>query len=456
MLASLPEPERAKAIRDLTDKQAEDLLYDWKFWARPKQLAPLGDWAVWIIRAGRGFGKTRSGSGWLQQRAMEQPGRWMALIAKTPADARDYNIEGPGGLLRNIHPDLRPSYEVSKRRVTWPNGSWATIYSDEEPDQLRGFSGDTAWLDEFAKFKHPVECWDNLQFGMREASNDRPRCMITTTPRPLKILTKIERRDDTVVTVGNSYENRSNLDPNWFNRTIAAYEGSRWGRQEIHAEILDDVPGALWTQRNIDRNRLDDPKHVKPLERLVVAIDPAITSGDSAAETGIIAGGIDESGHGYVLADASMRGTPDEWARAAVALYRKYEADRIVAEVNQGGEMVAHVIRSVAPDVPVTMVRASRGKMVRAEPISALYEQDRVSHVGMFPELEDQMLSFVPENVAEEARAAKKRDDADGYKDRVDALVWCMASLFDAMVNHRDWRDEPQELPVTPGGPGGY
>jgi hypothetical protein len=257
-LALLPTPRRLNIIQTLTNEQALDVFHDWQgFWARAKQLAPSGDWSTWVLRAGRGFGKTRTGAGWVQERALQHPGRWIALVARTPADARDYMIEGPGGFLRNAHPRLAPVYEVSKRRLTWPNGSWGTIYSDDEPDQLRGFSGDTAWLDEFAKFQNPEETWTNLEFGMREASNDRPRKVVTTTPRPIPILKRIERLPSTVVVTGTSHENRSNLDPRWFADTISRHEATRIGRQEIRAEILEDVPGALWTRAMLDQARLD-------------------------------------------------------------------------------------------------------------------------------------------------------------------------------------------------------
>lgn len=246
-LASLPESDRSRLIRELTATELIALDSDWKFWARPKQLPPPGDWLTWLLQTGRGFGKSRAGGGWTQSRAMESPGRWCALIAKTPADARDVMIEGPAGILRNAPPHERPIYESSKRRVTWPNGSWGTLYSSEEPDQLRGFSGDTAWLDEFGKYANPREVWDNLQFGMREVSADRPRVCITTTPRPLPILEEIENKATTVTVFGTSYENRANLAPEWFDSTIAAYEGTRLGRQEIHGERLEDVEGRVYS-----------------------------------------------------------------------------------------------------------------------------------------------------------------------------------------------------------------
>jgi phage terminase large subunit-like protein len=446
LLALLPASERKAHLASLTDAQALELLWDWRFWARPKQLPPLGDWATWIIRAGRGFGKTRSGGGWVHERAMEYPGRWMALIARNSADARDYMIEGPGGILKNTRPRDRPIFEVSKRRVTWPNGSWGTIYTDEDPDQIRGFSGDTAWLDEFAKYKHPEDVWSNLEFGMREASTDQPRKIITTTPRPLLVLKRIEQASDTTVVVGSSYENRSNLDPKWFANTLERYRGTRLGRQEIEAEILDDVPGALWSRRSLDdnRKRIAD---VPPLVRVKVAIDPSITSGESSAETGISVGGIAANKHGFLLEDASLRGSPDEWARRAIAMYRKYEADGIVAEANQGGEMVERVIRAVDPNVPVKLVRATRGKYIRAEPVSSLYEQGRISHVGTFPELEDQMIAFTPESAADRRPGESP--------DRVDSVVWLWTDLFDDMVlPQREERDMEDDWRSGRRGPG--
>jgi hypothetical protein len=246
-LASLSESARTAVIQQLTATELEALEYDWHFWARPKQLPPPGDWLTWLLQTGRGFGKSRAGGGWVHRRAMESPGRWCALVAKTPADARDVMIEGPAGILRNAPPHERPEYEPSKRRVTWPNGSWGTLYSSEEPDQLRGFSGDTAWLDEFGKYANPREVWDNLQFGMREVSNDRPRVCITTTPRPLPILEEIEEKPTTVTVKGSSYENRANLAPEWFSETLSAYEGTRLGRQEIHGERLEDVEGRVYS-----------------------------------------------------------------------------------------------------------------------------------------------------------------------------------------------------------------
>lgn len=380
------------------------------------------DSASELYLCGRGMvptHNTRSGSNFVHQRAMQQPGRWIAMIAKTPADARDYMIEGPGGILKNTRPNERPHYEPSKRRLTWPNGSWATIYSDEEPDQLRGFSGDTAWLDEFAKFRYAKEVWDNLQFGMRERSNDRPRILISTTPRPIKILNDIAKDRSTVVIDGSSYENRDNLDPSWF-ANLAKYEGTRFGRQEIHGEVLEDVSGALWTRDSIERLRVAESD--KPtMRRIIVAIDPSASSDEDSDEAGVVVCGLGQDGEGYVLADASGRMSPTQWAQKAIQLYEEFEADLIVGEVNNGGEMIETTLRVLKPGVAYKAITASRGKVLRAEPVSTLYERSLVHHVGAFPALEDQMCAFTLD---------WNRVSAGYSPDRVDALVYALTELM--------------------------
>ena len=436
-----------KLKESLTDEEAAALAYDWSSWARPKQLAPPGDWDGWLMLAGRGGGKTRAGAEWVRAEVEANRAGRIALIAETAADGRDVLVEGESGLLAVSPPWNRPAYEPSKRRLTWPNGAIATLYDATEPDHLRGPQHDLAWSDETAKYRYAQEVWDNLLLGLRLGT--KPRWMSTTTPRPIKLIRALAKDPHVVLTRFSSRDNLSNLAPSFRRNVIDRFMGTRVGRQEIDAEILDDVPGALWTRRNLDEHRVNI-RDVPPLARIVVAVDPAITSGDSSAETGIVVGGMDGDGRGYVVDDLSLRGSPDEWGRRAVMAYRKYEADRLVAEANQGGEMVAHVIRSVAPDIPITLVKATRGKYVRAEPISALYEQGRVHHVGALVDLEDQMVSFTPEMAAER--------NPDELKDRVDALVWALSSLFDAMVttirgeeieqSHNPW-DGPQ-------GVGGY
>jgi phage terminase large subunit-like protein len=366
---------------------------------------------------------TRSGSGWVHARAMASANRWIAMIARTPADARDYMIEGPGGILRNTHPRERPNYEPSKRRLTWPNGSWATIYSDEEPDQLRGFSGDTAWLDEFAKFKNAQEGWDNLQFGMRETSSDRPRRLITTTPKPIPALRAIMKLASTRVVIGSSHENAKNLDPTWYSETLAAYEGTRIGRQEIYAEMLDDVPGALWTHDVIEKCRCSLADISEGQRRaVVVAVDPSGAKSENDFghdEIGIIIAARGQNGHGYILADRSLLAGPRGWANVAVTAFHEFKADRIVAEQNFGGAMVEETIKAHDRNVPVRLVVASRGKAVRAEPISVHYEQGVAHHAGRFPVLEDQLCAF--------SGAGYVGNDSP---DHADAAIWAFTDLF--------------------------
>lgn len=384
LLALLPESERVAFLASLTPEENVELLWNWRhFWARPNQIAPPGEWLSWIVRAGRGFGKTRTGAEWCQERALAFPGHWMALIAKTPADARDFMIEGPSGLCVISRPDQRPTYQPSIRRLVWPNGTWATIYSSEEPSQLRGFSGLTAWLDEFAKYTNPREVWEQLSFGMREASTDRPRRLITTTPRPLDILKEIEADPNTVTTLGSSLDNRANLDPTWFSGTLKQYQGTRLGRQEINAEYLDDVPGALWSRDLLDRTRV---LALPELRRVVVAVDPnasvpTIAQANRRSESassqnlcGIVVCGLGTDGHGYVLEDLSGRYSPAQWAQVVVLAFDKWRADRIIAEGNQGGAMVSHTLATVRANLPVKLVFARRGKQARAEPIAALFE----------------------------------------------------------------------------------
>ncbi len=426
---------------------AEELLalrYDWPTWARPEQLPPDdGEWSTFLYLAGRGAGKTRSASEWVRKMAREHPGCRVAVVARTAADGRDVCIEGESGLLTVHPPSERPLYEPSKRRVTWRNGSQATAYSADEPDLLRGPQHHFAWADELATWQRAQETWDNLQLGLR--LGDRPRCVVTTTPRPIPLIRELLKRPTTVVRRGSTFDNAANLAPSALAEFRARYEGTRLGRQELHAELLDDVPGALWTRAMLDDNRVKAAPD--ELVRIVVAVDPAVTSGEDADETGIVAAGRGKDGHLYVLADRSCRLSPDGWARRAVHLFRDLKADRIVAEVNNGGELVEATLRTVDRHVPYRAVHASRGKRVRAEPIAALYEQGKVHHVGGFPELEDQMCTFLPEG-------------NEKSPDRVDALVWALTefakpvvSLDDAGVGGPHWRfmeSRPQHLDEGP------
>ena len=366
--------------------------------------------------AGRGFGKTRVGAEWIREEVMAGRMRRVALVGPTAADARDVMVEGESGLLAVCDRyNWRPKYEPSKRRITFPNGAIATTYSAEEADRLRGPQHDGAWSDEVAAWSEP-EAWDMLQFGLRLGTN--PRQIATTTPKPVKVvkdLLKQEADGVVVVTRGSTYDNRANLAPSFLAQIIRRYEGTRLGRQELEGELLDDVLGALWTYSMIERDRVQEGPHELDWQRIVVGVDPAATNTEESSETGIIVAGIDIYGAGYVLEDCSLRGTPLEWARAAVDAYDRWGADRVVAEVNNGGLMVEQTLRTVRENLPVTQVRASRGKMTRAEPVAALYEQSRVHHVGGFPQLEDQMTSY---------------DGTGESPDRMDALVWALTHLM--------------------------
>lgn len=432
ILAALPEEEREAELAKLSPEALARLKYNWQFWARKNQLEPPGNWTTWLILAGRGFGKTRVGAetirSWVCGDTPLSPGRCsrIALVAETAADARDVMVLGESGILANHPKDFRPEWSPTNRCLTWPNGAKAWTYNATEPDQLRGPQHDGAWVDELAKFQYAQETWDQLQFGLR--LGDHPRQLVTTTPRPIPIIRKLMNSPDTYITRGATRDNTANLAPSFIRQIEERYGGTRLGRQELEGEVLEDIPGALWNREMIDNGRR--PEHPE-LERIVVAIDPAVTAGEDSDETGIVAAGYahDSEGYarGYVLADRSMRGSPEEWAKAAIRLYHELEADRIVAESNQGGEMVAAVIKAVDRSVPVTLVRASRGKIVRAEPISALYEKGIVHHIGRHDKLEDQMCLFT-----------RDVDRSPGNSpDRVDALVWALTELFDKITRRR-------------------
>jgi phage terminase large subunit-like protein len=394
---------------------AEELTSNWRAIARPNQLPPPGLWDVWILLAGRGFGKTRVLSEVAIEHAMHQKGARIALVAATASDARDVMIEGESGILACAPDWCRPRYEATRRRVVWPNGSLAYSYSAEEPDRLRGPQHNLALCDELAAWRD-ASTYDMLLFGLRLGKH--PRVVVATTPRPTRLLKALLAREGqgVVVTRGTTYENRANLAAGFFSSVVNKYAGTRLGRQELEAELLSDTPGALWSWSTIEacrRSRAPD------LTRVIVAIDPAVSSKEGSDETGIIVCGKDELGRAYILADRSGRFGPQQWAKTAVRLYHEYGADRIVAEVNQGGDLVEATLRTVDPHVPFTAVHASRGKYVRAEPVAALYEQNKVFHVGVFPQLEDQLTSFVPD--IERSKM--------GSPDRLDALVWGLTEL---------------------------
>ena len=420
LLASLSEEERAQALQGI-DKQR--LLWDWKCNARPKQLRPPGAWRYWLVLAGRGFGKTRTGAETV--RAWVDEGYSIIhLVAPTSADARDVMVRGESGLLSCFPDWQKPDYEPSKRLITFHTGAQAHIFSADEPERLRGPQCEAFWADEMCAWRYPQDAWDNLTFGFRLGSD--PRAVITTTPKPIKQLKELMTHPSCVITRGSTYENRANLAPGFFEDVIRRYEGTRVGRQELNAEVLEDTPGALWRMALIDQNRTRDIPRDQ-FVRVVVAIDPAVTANEESNETGIIVAALLRNRHVLVLDDLSCKETPLGWAQIAVDAFKEWRADRVVAEVNQGGDLVEGNLRAVAPGVPFRAVRAKRGKMLRAEPIAALYERNMVHHVGAFPELETQMCAYVP------------GADSQASPDRMDALVWAITELV----------IEPEPVPNT-------
>ena len=360
------------------------------------------------------MGKTRAGAEWVLTQ-VRTGARRIALVAPIAADARDVMVEGESGIMNIAPAHERPNYEPSKRRLTFPNGALATTYSADEPDRLRGPQHDAAWADELAAWRYP-ETWDMLLLGLRLGRD--PRAVVTTTPRPIALIRNLLKNESVAMTHGNTYENRANLAPAFFEQIVGRYEGTRLGRQEIHAELLEDMPGALWTRAELDIHRRTA---IPELSRIVTAIDPSATSGgDEAgivtAGTGICACKDVPELHGFVLSDASLRASPDAWARAAVSEYNKFHSNLLVAEDNNGGEMVELTVKTI-PDAPyVKRIHASRSKQARAEPVAALYEQGKIHHVGAFGALEDELCSWTP-------------NSGQASPNRLDALVWAFTEL---------------------------
>ncbi len=343
----------------------------WTDTARPEQITPPGNWRVWLIQAGRGWGKTRTGAEFVLEEVRSGRARRIALIGPTAADVRDVMVEGESGILACAREGERPIYEPSKRRLTWPNGAFATTYSADEPERLRGPQSDLLWADEPASWRRP-EAWDMAMFGLR--LGDNPRACVTGTPKPVKLIRELRALPTTHITYGRTLDNAANLAPQFIESIISKYEGTRLGRQELDGELLEDTPGSLWqwAMFNAGGFRLDN---APPMRRIVVGVDPAASNNEDSDETGIIVAGLGVDGRGYVLADVTLRGTPNEWGQAAAGAYASWQADRIVAERNNGGDMVEYVLRTVDPNLPITTVWASHGKQTRAEPVAALYEQ---------------------------------------------------------------------------------
>ena len=384
-----------------------ELKYRWSVNARDKQRLPKGDWDTWLILAGRGFGKTRTGAETIRQ--WKEDNAIIHLIGATAGDVRDTMVEGESGILACSPSHDYPKYEPSKRRITWKNGSKAILFSADEPDRLRGPQCHKAWADELAAWRYE-DAWDQLQFGLRLGTN--PQCVVTTTPRPTEIIRNLHKDKRTHVTTGTSYENQDNLAEAFFRTIMKKYEGTTIGRQELMAEILEDVEGALWKLAMIKR-----VKKAPELRRIVIPIDPATTSKATSDETGIIPVGIGFDGNGYVLDDKTGIYTPNGWAKQSIDLYHDLKADRIVGEANNGGDMIETVIRNLDKKVSYKKVWASRGKMTRAEPVASLYEQGKIYHVGNLSKLETEMTTWA-------AMAGEKSPN------RVDSLVWGITELM--------------------------
>ena len=398
----------------------------WWYISRPEQQEPEGDWNVWLILSGRGWGKTRTGSEWLAEQVLKNPKapdgsptQW-AIVASTFGDVKNICVEGPSGLLKALeHKGLQNekefTYNKTSHKILFADGQRIHTFGADSPDAGRGLNLSGAWLDELAMWQYPYETWtEGLAPALR--IGERPRVVVTTTPKPIKLLRDwVGRTDGSIhVTRGSTFDNSKNLSSTALLELRARYGGTRTGRQELYGELLDSAEGALWNRNWIEDTRIR-PDQVPPLYRIVVAIDPAVTSGEHSDETGIVTVGASADGQFYVLSDDTLRATPNEWAKTAVDVYKHWRADRIIAETNNGGDMVIEVLKHVDRTIAVTKVHATRGKRMRAEPISALYEQYRVHHAGTFPQMEDQMVMWTPES--------------NDSPDRLDALVWALTEL---------------------------
>ena len=426
----------------LTPDQCAALYYEWDFWARPDQLPPPGKWLIWFMRSGRGAGKTRSGAEWVLKRKREGAMR-IGLIGETEGDARRVIVEGESGLLARSPPWDMPQWFPANHEVIWRNGAIATIYSGDKPDQLRGPQHDTVYADELAKWKEPEEGLANAEFGLRLKARRpnlpighpdailKPRMVITSTPRPIPVVKQLMADDDVVVTRTSTRANYRGLASDSIKRLQKRYGGTRRGLQELEGEVLDDVPGALWTAGQLQAGRIKEAK-IPALVRIVVAIDPQAGRPQADAfdgpseggaksgkgrETGIVACGKGTDDRAYVLEDYSGDFLPSDWGTRALALYRRFQADRIVGEENNGGAMVEYTLRVIEKNIPYKIVHASRGKQTRAEPVATLYEQGLVSHVGHFADLESELTTHT----------FGKNEPSPN---RLDALVWCLQELM--------------------------
>jgi phage terminase large subunit-like protein len=422
-ISQLPPDQIKGVLSQLSAQDLKSLISSWKFWARPEQLPPEGDWTTWLFFGGRGAGKTRSGAEYMKDVALTYPGIRMGLVGPTRSDVRDTMIHGSSGLL-GLHYEegQRPRHIPTKRSVVWPNGSFALAFSAEEPERFRGPNLHFLWADELSTWRYLDECWALMSLALRleYPGFQTPRIYISTTPRPLSLLKEIINEPSTVITRATTFANRANLSKKFFETIVAHYEKSTLGRQEIYGELIDDVTGALWKRKTIDLNRTGSAR--PQLGVIVVAVDPATSDKASANECGIIVAGLGQDQKGYIIGDYSTHGvSPAVWGKKVVDVFIQHGASYVVAEGNLGGGLVETVIRQINSHLPIKFVQAKRGKYLRAEPVAMLYEQGRVKHVGHFHDLEDQMCRFT---------ASYEKENPGQSPDRVDALVWAIAALM--------------------------
>jgi phage terminase large subunit-like protein len=422
-LVTLPSDDRQAFLAALSPSERAELQHLWELWGRSEQRAPSGDWRLWLILAGRGFGKTRAGAEWIREIARDNPTARIALVGASLPEARAVMVEGESGILASSPAHRRPRFEASLRRISWDNGAQAFIYSAAEPESLRGPQHSHAWCDEIAKWENSgeraIQAWDNLQMGLR--LGEHPQILATTTPRAVPLLRRLlanENDNDVVITRGSTYSNALNLPQRFISAMKKQFGDTTLGRQELNGEMLEEAEGALWTRAMLEKRR--DAFTNEPMARVVVGVDPpASARGD---ECGIIVAGITHSGMGVVLADASVaKASPERWANAVAAAAQAWKAERVVAEANQGGSMVESVLRAADFQMPIRLVHASRGKSARAEPIAALYEAGRVHHVGVFAKLEDQLCGLM---------AGGAYEGPGRSPDRADAMVWALTELM--------------------------
>lgn len=432
LLDSLPLKEQREWLATKTEAELLALKYDWGWNGRPDQQLPTEPFICWLILAGRGWGKTRTGAETVKQWIKKYP--FVNLIGATLDDARDIMIEGESGILNICSKDERPEY--IGRQLRWPNGAKSLIFTADEPERLRGKQHMKLWCDEAAAWRY-AEAWDQAMFGLRLGNN--PQAVVTTTPKPVKLIKELVADKTTYITKGTTDDNKHNLAQTFLTKIVAKYEGTRLGRQELNAELLSDNPGALWKRSLIDECRVDQ---LPAFKRIVIGVDPAASNNKTSDETGIVVVGLGFDDHGYIIADLSTQGTPDEWGKIVVSAYHDYKADRIIAEINNGGQMVEHVIRTIDKNASYKGVHAAKGKITRAEPVSALYEQQKCHHVGFFTQLEDQMTDY-------DMKTTKYSPD------RMDALVWALTELMiggvpgEAFITHYAEEVKKSELDMV-------